>query len=292
MSQIAARSNQGEDVTWLVDAMSRMVRPMVRFSVGRISCSALVDLFRLADVQEAGNHLQAQNPDKKVTRSALALLCGMDGRAIKTFEDNANREYVASDVCSEASILEMWKTDKTFHDKETGEPLDLLIHGPQTTFQRLVTRAAGRAVTVQTALDKLLDSGNVQLSEDQMRVRMINPHYQPVKSSERTTIEVSSLALSRLGKVLMHNLERFSGDAPPWLQQERWSTRIPEDRIDTIRAEVRELLQHHISEVENYLDDAEQPPSTPEEANVGIGWYYWETPPPCSKDEPIKTENC
>ena len=85
MSQIAARSNQGEDINWLVDAMARMVRPMVRFSIGRISCSALVDLVRITYVQEARAYLQAQSPDRKVTRSALALLCGMDGRAIKTF---------------------------------------------------------------------------------------------------------------------------------------------------------------------------------------------------------------
>ncbi|MEN1727404.1 MAG: DUF6502 family protein [Pseudomonadota bacterium] len=279
MNQIAARSNQGEDVNWLVDAISRMVRPMVRFSIGRISCSALVDLVRLTYVQEARRYLQSQNPSKKVTRSALALLCGMDGRAIKTFEDNANREYVASDVCSEAQILGVWKNDKTFQDAETGEPAELLIHGPQGTFQRLVTRAAGRAVTVQTALEKLLDSGNVQLSGDEMRVSMISPYYQPVKASERTTIEASSLAISRLGKALMHNLERFENEAPPWLQQDRWCTRIPPDRLDHIRGEVRTVLKRHISEVEDYLDSEEKPPTGPEEAMVGVGWYYWEQPP-------------
>jgi hypothetical protein len=288
MNQFAARSNQGEDVNWLVDAMSRMVRPMVRFSIGRISCSALVDLVRLTYVQEARRHLQSQNPDKRVTQSALALLCGMDGRAIKTFEDNADREYAASDVCSEAMILGVWKNDKTFQDPETGEPAELLIHGPHGTFQRLVTRAAGRAVTVQTALEKLLDSGNVELSEDEMRVSMISPHYQPVKASERTTIEASSLAISRLGKALMHNLERFEQGAPPWLQQDRWSTRIPKDRLETIRSEVRELLQRHISEIENYLDNEELPASDPEDTAVGVGWYYWEQP---RKPEPEETHS-
>ncbi|AKS43100.1 hypothetical protein [Wenzhouxiangella marina] len=281
MSQMTARSPDG-DVNWLVDAMSRMVRPVVRFSVGRISCSALVDLVRLTYVQEARAYLQAQNPDRKVTRSALALLCGMDGRAIKTFEDSANRDYVASDVCSEASILDRWTTDETFLDPDSGEPAELLIHGPHATFQRLVTRAAGRAVTVQTALEKLLDSGNVELSEDDTRVRLLDPFYQPVRPSERTTIEASSLAMSRLGRAVMHNIDRYGNNQPPWLQQDRWSTRIPSQRVDEIRTEVRSLLERHIREFEDYLGGEEDPPSEPEQCLVGVGWYYWEQCPESS----------
>jgi len=288
MSRIAARSKQGEDVSWLVDAISRMVRPIVRFSLGRISCSALVDLVRLAYVQEARSYLQTQNPDKKVTRSALALLCGMDGRAIKTFEDSANREYVASDVCSEATILGTWKTDKTFRDPATGEPSELLIHGPQGTFQRLVTRAAGRAVTVQTALEKLLDSGNVTLNEDGTRVAMVDPTYQPVKHSERAALEASSLAVSRLGATLHHNIKRFDQGDTPWLQQDRWCTRIPSARLDAIRAEMRAVLNRHILEIENYLDSEEKPPSEPEESMVGVGWYYWEK---SATDSPKKSRS-
>jgi hypothetical protein len=253
-----------------------MVRPIVRFSIGRVSCSALVDILRLTYVQEARRHLQAQNPDKKVTRSALALLCGMDGRAIKTFEDNANREYVASDVCSEATILGVWKNDEMFQDPDSGEPAELLIHGPHGTFQRLVTKAAGRAVTVQTALEKLVDSGNVQLSDDGTRVALIDPYYQPVKHSERAAIEASSLAVSRLGATLQHNVDRFDNDQPPWLQQDRWCTRIPTERLDAIRAEMRAVLNRHILEVEELLDSEEQPADEPEESMVGVGWYYWE----------------
>jgi len=290
MAPIAAQANQGEDVNWLVDAISRMVRPIVRFSLGRISCSALVDLVRLAYVQEARNHLQAENPDKKVTRSALALLCGMDGRAIKTFEDNANREYVASDVCSEATILGVWKNDDTFRDPETGEPASLLIHGPYGTFQRLVTRAAGRAVTVQTALEKLVDSGNVSLSEDGTHVSLIDPYYQPVKHSERAAIEASSLAVGRLGATLKHNIDRFSSDQQPWLQQDRWCTRIPKDRLEVIRAEMRAVLSRHILEIENYLDSEEKPASQPEDTMVGVGWYYWEKSAPLEPEKPDSTQ--
>ncbi|MFW5816631.1 MAG: hypothetical protein ACOCVP_07215, partial [Wenzhouxiangella sp.] len=93
MSQQSALKAHKEDINWLVEAMVRMIRPIVRLAVGRVSCSALVNLFRQVYVAEAKAHLAAQNPDRKVTRSALALLCGLDSRAIAALEDNVDKAY-------------------------------------------------------------------------------------------------------------------------------------------------------------------------------------------------------
>ncbi len=275
MSGALAQEQNSQDIGWLVDAMTRMVRPIVRFAIGRVSCAALVNLVREVYVEEAREYLEKQNPDRKVTRSALALLCGMDGRAIKAFEDNPDREYVPSDVCSEAHILEMWNIDEAFLDSD-GSPAELLIHGPQGTFQRLVSRAAGRAVTPQTALDRLLESGNVELTDDDTRVRLIDPFYKPVKDSEKTAIEAGSLAINRLGRSVVHNTSRVPAGEPTWLQQDRWSFRIPRDRLDIIQTEVRTILERHIVELEDYLESEEKKPSEAPECSVGIGWYYWE----------------
>lgn len=275
MSQAIARDGQREDISWLIEAMTRMVRPIVRFAVGRVSCAALVNLIREIYVEEARAYLQAENPERKVTRSALALLCGMDGRAIKTFEENADHDYVASDVCSEAHILEMWNNDEAFVG-EGGQPAELLIHGPQGTFQRLVTRAAGRAVTPQTALERLLESGNVELTDNETRVRLVDPFYKPVRESEKTAIEAGSLAINRLGRAVVHNTRLDPAKQPAWLQQDRWSFRIPEKRLQAIRKEVRSILERHIGEMERYLESEEKRPSEASECSVGIGWYYWE----------------
>lgn len=276
MGQIAARSTQKQDINWLVDAMTRMIRPIVRFAVGRVSCTALVNLVREAYVAEARDYLRVQNPERKVTRSALALLCGMDGRAIKSFEESADRAYEPSDVCSEAAILEMWNKDNAFYDPATDAPADLLIHGPHGTFQRLVSRAAGRAVTPQTALERLLESGNVKLIDDDTRVRMVDPWFMPVEASEQTAIEAGSFAVSRLGRAIMHNTNRMPDRQPPWIQQDRWSTCIPPERLDIVRAEIREVLQRHIQEVEECIEGEEKVPYENTECSVGVGWYYWE----------------
>lgn len=276
MSQAVARRGQHEDISWLIEAMTRMVRPIVRFAVGRVSCAALVNLIREIYVEEARAYLQAENPERKVTRSALALLCGMDGRAIKSFEESPERQYTPSDVCSEAAILETWVTDENFWDSELNEPAELLIHGPHGTFQRLVSRAAGRAVTPQTALEQLLEGGNVELTRADTHVRLVNPSYMLVPKSEKSAIEAGSFAVNRLGKAVVHNTSEVDEGSSPWLQQDRWSMRIPKSRLEIIRREVRELLKRHIHDVEQYLEQEESDPSQDLECSVGVGWYYWE----------------
>lgn len=276
MNHQTALAEQSAHINWIVEAMVKMIRPIVRFSIGRVSCTALVNLVREVYVYEAKEHLKAQNPDRRVTRSALALLCGMDSRAIATFENNGNKTYSASDVSSPGCILEIWNKDKDFRDSVSDGPAELLIHGPHGTFQRLVSRAAGRAVTPQTALDTLLESGNIELNEEGTHVRLVDPVYKPVKDSEKTAIEAGSLAVNLLGKAIVHNTTRHIHNQAPWLQQDRWSYRIPCDRLTRVRAEIREVLEKHIQEIEIHLEREEQETEKGAECSVGIGWYYWE----------------
>ncbi len=276
MSQQSALVDQSSDIHWLINVMVRMVRPIVRFSIGRVSCSALVNLVRDIYVTEAKIYLAKQNPDRKVTRSALALLCGMDSRAIAALEDNARNSFSGADVSSQSAILEMWSRDEAFRDPSSGKPAELLIHGPHGTFQRLVSRAAGRAVTPQTAMDSLLESGNIELNQTGTHVRLIDSVYKPVKESEKTAIEAGSLAVNFLGKAIIHNTKRHAENQPSWLQQDRWSYRIPCHRVDILRKDLRQTLERHIREIESSLENEEMDTTEEAECSVGVGWYYWE----------------
>lgn len=276
MGQQSALATQSVDISWLIKAMVKMIRPIVRLSIGRISCSALVNLVREVYVAEAKLHLATQSPDRKVTRSALALLCGMDSRAIAAFEESASKSYSPADVSSQAYILEMWNTDEAFRDPETGGPAELLIHGPHGTFQRLVSRAAGRAVTPQTALDSLLENGNIQLNEEGTHVRLIDRVFQPIREGEKTAIEAGSMSIDFLGKAISHNTNRITMNQPSWLQQDRWSYKIPCERLPLLRSELRQVLERHINEVEDCLENEEKVSDVQSRCSVGIGWYYWE----------------
>jgi len=274
MGEAVRHANPETSATWLMRSIARMVRPIIGFTVGRISCAALVELVREVYLEEARRKL-SNTTNGKVTISALALISGMDGRAIKSIEQNSGREYEASDVCSEAAILEMWHRDQAFQDPDTGQPAELLIHGPGRTFQRLVQRAAGRAITAHTVLELLVGGGNVQVNDEGTHVKLLDWRHMPISTSDIAVIESGSFAVNRLGRSILHNSLRDE-ETPPWLQQDRWSITIPRNAVPQVRAELRELLSHHIRQIENYLEQNETQRLGESESAVGVGWYYWE----------------
>ena len=125
-------------------------------------------------VDEAYNILKAKHSGK-VTLSELALMTGMDSRVIKQMMKNSPH-YTAADLCGEARVLRAWMNDESYRDEVNGRVKDLLLFGPGQTFQALVTKEAGRNVTVQTVLEPLLEKKNVTLL-DQHRVRLISDQY-------------------------------------------------------------------------------------------------------------------
>ena len=80
----------------------------------------------------------------------------------------------------------------------------------------------GRNVTYQTVLERLLESGNVEIENDEF-VRLVSPYYQPVKASEQTIIDAGSLSIGRLTETVLFNLEPVSDKSDRLLQQDRLS---------------------------------------------------------------------
>ncbi|MEE4637807.1 MAG: hypothetical protein V2J42_03610, partial [Wenzhouxiangella sp.] len=121
-----------------------------------------------------------------------------------------------------------------------------------------------------------LESGNIELNKEATHVRLIDPVYMPVNESERTTIEAGSLSISLLGKSIVHNSKRHALNLTPWLQQDRWSYRIPCDRVAILRDDLRALMKRHVQEIESHLEREERETDKGADCSVGIGWYYWE----------------
>jgi hypothetical protein len=265
-----------EDNSWLVEAASRVLRPAVRFVMGKVPCSVLIELLKEVYLAEAARFLQSKNPGKPVTNSALAALSGLDGRVIKAIQHSERGDYGNADLCAEAAILEMWSVNPLFLNEE-GQPAELVLHGPGRSFQGLVRRAAGRAVTPQTVLDDLLSNQNIELDEARGVVRLLNPMFSNIEPSDKTAIVAGSHASCRLAKSVAHNMRRASDPTvPAWLQQDRWSVRIPPDRVDAIRGEIRQLLERNIDEVVGVLAREEKDLRNHHQSIVGVGWYYWE----------------
>lgn len=277
MERAGSSQQQAADTGWLIKAVERMFRPMVRLLVGRMSCNVVVDLIKQLFVHEAKRKLQLEERNRRVTKSALALMTGLDTRMITALEV-ANHDYSFTDLSPEAAVLEIWANDKTYLDLESGNPRILPIYGRGLSFQTLVTRTVGRNVTCPTVLDRLVESGNVEVVNDNF-VALKEKYFSPIKESERTALDAGSFAVNRLASTIEHNMESQSASNEKWLQQDRWSRKIPAENLPAFRRELRELLDRHIVETEQVMEPHEDPVSTETHCQAGIGWYYWEQSP-------------
>lgn len=264
-----------QDMGWLVKAARQMLRPVARLLVGKMSCNVAVSLLKEAYVDEARRQLLAEAPQRRVTQSVLALTTGLDTRQVTSLEKEERRQsYACSDLCPEGALLNAWYSEEAFKDKKAGKPAVLPIYGRGATFQTLVSRNAGRNVTCPTVLDRLTESGNLEIINDH-HVRMISPNYVPVTKAEQAALESGSASMSRLGLTIAHNLETDE-KAAKWLQQDRSSSRIPADQLEPLRQKIDNLISTQIEKLASTLDAAEGPGRSDAHQAVGVGWFYWE----------------
>jgi len=258
----------------LAVSIERIIRPFIKLIVGRVSCGFLIQQLKRIYIEEARNWIERNDPNGRVTKSKLALLTGLDTRTISSFEESSisPSEARLGDICAEAAVLETWNSDSKFRGSDD-KPRLLPMLGRGASFQSLVTSTVGRNVTAQTVLDRLLESDNVEVVDDNF-VRLVNPFYQPIKESEGVLIDYGSLSASRLLETVNHNLNCDDrGDRR--LQQNRWSTRIRRSDLPKLEEEMRQIVERQIVEVEDLLIRYEQSDSGPDMTSFGIGWFFF-----------------
>lgn len=278
--QVLPKDNLSPDTDWLIKSVYRMLRPIVRLLINRIACDALLDVVRRIYVDECTKILSVEQ-DKtgekasKVTLSALALRTGMDSRMINKLMAT-QPSYAPEEISREAAILARWVSDPMYVDETTGQPRDLLIYGHGPTFQGLVTRAAGRNVTVNTVLDRLLEGGNVEVINE-FHVRLTNRLFSLGSKSERPLVEVGSKAVGRLVNTIHHNITSCATDPDEkWFQQARFSYSIPVEVLPVYRVAIRTSLEKAMAEVEAVIDTFDSTVCSGETVTAGVGAYYWE----------------
>lgn len=275
MSLTNSASNvQHDQGARLASAIERVIRPFIRLIVGRISCGFLVQQIKRIYIEEARRWIESNDQNGRVTKSKLAMLSGLDTRTISTIEAQcANpEECTVGDLCAEAGVLYRWASNLEFQD-DSGEPRRLPIMGKSRSFQSLVSSTIGRNVTYQTVLERLLESGNVEIEQDEF-VRLVSPYYQPVKASEQTIIDAGSLSIGRLTETVLHNMNT-TGKYDRLLQQNRWSRRIPKASLPELRLKSREVIERQMLEIEALIDSYEVEETSPDTCVFGVGWFQF-----------------
>jgi hypothetical protein len=250
-----------------------LFRKIVRLLIGTISFPALAELIKSIYVEEATRKLE--NSGSKPTKSALALITGLDTRVVSSIlKEREGPGYVPVASNPENSLIDIWSSDSTFLDEETGEPAILPIEGKGRTFQSLVLRAIGRNITIKTVLDRLLEGGTVQIVEGHIpRVELISRFYNPISSDHAKSTEIGLLESSRVLSAVLHNTNCERDQRVP--QQGRWTYRLDAKNYKEFRKEVRQLLENQIKEGDALLERFEEPQKQPGQITVGIGWYQW-----------------
>lgn len=257
-----------------VYAILRLLRPIARLVLGRMTGTLLLDLMRRVLVEEACRKLEDDN-DGRVTLSEVALLTGIDSRMVKQLMTTPP-SCTEADISREAMVLFRWCNDSDFADPQSGQPADLLMFGPGATFQGLVSRVAGRNVTVQTLLERLEKNGNVEVINEHW-VRLVSHYYNVIEDDEEPMLESGSFAIANLGKTISHNLDHRGEMAQKWIQQQRWSTSLPIERVAELRQQLDNLLRQQVGEATQVIETHESTKVTElNEVMVGVGYFYWE----------------
>jgi len=270
--QMNMASNSGDSAS-MTNAVGLLLRRIVRLMVGSVSFPALVEILKTLYVEEAEKKINRTG--SKPTKSALALLTGLDTRVVSVV---VNKEYDISlepkNICAENALLDMWANDSFFLNAETNEPLILPIEGRGRTFQGLVLRSIGRNITIKTVLDRLLASGNIKVITDGTeQVEMLSLFYSPITNDRAKMTDIAFIESSRVLSAAIHNMNSDIDSRVP--QQGRWTYRLSPTRYGEFRQEARLLLQKQIVEGEALLERFEDTQKQPGQLTVGIGWYQW-----------------
>lgn len=264
---------QPDDAKTVTYFLSRVFRKVVRLVIGSVSLPALVDILKAIYVDEAEKKLIREG--SKPTKSALALMTGLDTRVVaQVMEQNLESTIQNQSANPENALIDMWTSDPYFQNPGDGAPAALPIGGKGRSFQGLVLRSIGRNITVKTVIDRLVESGNVELIPgDIEKVKLVSMFYSPISDDKAKQTEVGFVEASRVLSAVIHNMNAPADSRVP--QQGRWTYRLAADKYSEFRNRARDLLDRQIKEGEELLEEFEEPKKQPGQLTVGIGWYQW-----------------
>ena len=253
--------------------LSRVFSKVVRLVIGTVSLPALVDILKAIYVDEAKKKLMREG--SKPTKSALALMTGLDTRVVsQVMDQNLESTIQNQNANPENALIDMWCSDPYFQNAEDGKPAALPIAGRGKTFQGLVLRSIGRNITVKTVMDRLLNWGSIRVNSGEIEtIELVSRTYLPLTDDRVKHTEIGFLEASRVLSAVIHNMNSDPTYRVP--QQGRWTYRLAPERYKEFRGKARQLLETQIKEGERLLEEFEEPKKQPGQITVGIGWYQW-----------------
>lgn len=157
--------------TALKDALLALLRPMVRYLIGRgWTYPQLCELLKSAYVAEAEQHYCQERPVARVTDSRITLLTGIHRKDVKRLRGELSASSSMPPLREEASLsvrmVSHWLGNPAYLDDQ-GQPLALPFRavGEAPSFERLA-RELKADMRARSILDELLRTGVVSENTD------------------------------------------------------------------------------------------------------------------------------
>jgi hypothetical protein len=281
----SARNEHLQDAAVLTRAVENLFRKLIRFLIGRISLVKLQEMIRYIFVEEAENKLKKENPTKNISLTKLALLSGIDTRTLtKVRNSDGYRQplYRESKFLREftpgAAILDFWCSRKPFIEPRSGKPKTLKISGKDSSFEALFAGCIkGRGITANSLLQRLAESGAVEIDQEQETVKLLKPTYLPSSSRDQQgSIQMGFSAIGNMLDTVIHNVESLDTGEDRLYQQGAWTYRLSPANREEARQNVRELLANTDAKARKIFSRFEDKNTAPEQITSGISLFYFE----------------
>lgn len=268
-------SNQpdaGSEFGDLLPQVRQLLEPLAAIVVGRIPYDALSELIKEAMIEVAEAQLGEEAPDRRITKSAIALKTGIDSRHIRLGTESADTSGDLGHPFSD--LLAMWQWDPEWHDAETSVPLELPIYGSGASFQTLVNRNVGKNVSYSDVMTHLLKSGNIERVGNKL-LRIVDPYFK-YGASELETGRFNFYGNLSQGLALCIRNRLANPEFDPTPNSVLVSVRsVPEARLPELAEEMGRVLMRHADELGDRLDEFDDERAPGPTCSAGIGSFFW-----------------
>lgn len=273
-----------QEAAVLSKAVENVCRKLIRFLIGRISLVKLQEIVRYIFIEEIENKLHRENPTKNIPLTQLALLSGLDTRTltkVRNSEQYRQPLYSESTFLDEftpgASILDTWCSKVPYVDEESGEPNELDISGETKSFESLFNESTkSRGITYKSLMNRLIDSGSIELLEEKGKVKLITKTYIPSDSKDNLgSIEMGFSAIGNMIDTVAKNIDSRE-DEERLYQRGTWTLRLSKENQYELRSELKALLKETDVKARKIIESKEDKYSSPEQITAGISLFYFE----------------
>ena len=256
----------------LNNAVLQLLRPLVRVLLRHgLAFDEFAELARRTYVDVAERDFALKG--RKQTASRISVITGLNRKevarlqALNAIGDGGGAE-LAHTMNRAAKVVVGWKHE---HTPPGGTPAAL----DSEQFSALVRKHSGD-MPARAVLDELRHAGALHTTDDG-RYRLAPHGYVPQNTDARKISLLGQHAADLLGS-MEHNVSN-----PPeqgWLQQRVFADHIPADRVDAVRALLRETGSKALADTRETLiaHDGGDAAPLPGARRVTLGVYYFEEP--------------